>query len=233
MNELIQIAFSPVNLIYTFLLILVIFYWLSVIIGALDFGSFDLDFDFDVDADVDIDMDVDTDIEAGGAGSVAGVLHFFNFGMLPFMIIMSFAILFSWAISVLANYYFGNGTIIFPLILFIPNLFLSLTLTKIITTPLIPIFKNLDSAADPVDYIGMTCKLILPASTYKMGQAEVIIDDSPLLVNVKVAEDNPDNIEKGAEALILRKEKGKPFYIITRIKEEKELFSEPPNNISM
>ena len=109
MNELIQTAFAPVNLVYTFLLILVLIYWLFIIIGALDFGSLDLDFDIDadvdVDMDIDVDADIDTDVEAGsGAGWFIGFLHFFNFGKMPFMVIMSFLILFSWTFSMLANY---------------------------------------------------------------------------------------------------------------------------------
>jgi len=214
MNELIQIAFSPVNIVYTFLLILVISYWLFIIIGAMDFGAFDLDFDFDADMDVDVDMDAD--VSTGGAGSLAGVLHFFNFGKLPFMVIMSFVILSAWTISILTNYYFGGGYILFGLALLFPNLFVSLCLTKVITTPLIPIFEKMESGIAPVDYIGMTCKLILPASNSKLGQAEVLIDDSPLLVNVKVESETIDDFEKGAEAIILRKEKNKPYYIIRK-----------------
>ncbi len=219
MNELIQIAFSPINLAYTFLLILVVLYWLLIIIGAMDFGSFDLDFDLDadVDLDVDLDVDVDADVNTGSVGGIANVLQFFNFGKLPFMVIMSFVVLSTWAISILANYYFGAGSILFALGLVFPNLFVGLCFTKIITTPLIPVFEKMESGIEPVDYVGMTCKLVLPASTSKMGQAEVLIKNSPLLVNVKVHSDYTDNLEKGEEAIILRKEKNKPYYFIKRI----------------
>ena len=55
MQELLHYAVEPVNIVFTGLLILVIMYWLSVMIGALDLSSFDLDFDTDVDIDVDVD----------------------------------------------------------------------------------------------------------------------------------------------------------------------------------
>jgi len=211
MNELIQVAFSPINLFYTFLLILVIMYWLSIIIGVLDFGSFD--FDFDIDADVD----VDTDIEVGGAGALAGFLQFFNFGKLPFMIIVSFVILSAWSISVLANDYFGNESILFAMALLIPNLLVSLFIAKMITTPLIPVFEKLDTSAEPVNYIGMTGKILLPPSVSKMGQAEVLIDDSPLLINVKVENENSNNFKKGEKIVIVRKEKNESYYIINKL----------------
>ena len=213
MNELIQIAFSPVNLVYTFLLILVVMYWMLIIIGAISFEAFDVD--FDLDADVDLDMDVDMD--SGGAGNFAGALHFFNFGKLPFMVIISFLILFSWAISVLVNYYAGDGSILFALALVFPNLFVGLCLTKVITTPLVPVFEKMEAGIEAVDYVGMTCKLVLPPSISQMGQAEVLIDNSPLLVNVKVESESIGEFEKGAEAVILRKEKNKPYYIISSL----------------
>jgi len=211
MNELIQVAFSPINLFYTFLLILVIMYWLSIIIGLLDFGSFD--FDFDIDAEVDLD----TDIEVGGAGALAGFLYFFNFGKLPFMIIVSFVILAAWSISVLVNDYFGNESILFAMALLIPNLLVSLFISKMITTPLIPVFEKLDTSAVPINYIGMTGKILLPPSSSKMGQAEVLIEDSPLLINVKVENDNSNNFKKGEEIVIVRKEKNESYYTIKKL----------------
>ncbi len=211
MNELIQIAFSPMNVVYTFLLVLVVLYWLMIIIGAMDFGSFDIDFD--------VDVDVDADLGAGGAGGIVGVLHFFNFGKIPFMVIMSFVILSSWTGSILANYYFGSGSFLFILALIIPNLLVGLCLAKMITKPLIPIFEKMESGIEPVDYVGMLCKLILPVTNSKMGQAEVIIDNNRLLINVKMEKESTDSLDKGAEALILRKQKDKPYYLIQRYDE--------------
>ncbi len=213
MNELIQVAFSPVNIVYTFLLILVVMYWLSIIIGVLDFGMFD--FDFDIEADADLDADID----AGGVGSIAGFLHFFNFGKLPFMVIMSFVILSCWSISVLLNQY-GGGSILFALAIAAPNILVSLFLAKVITMPLIPVFEKLDTGVEPVDYIGMTAKLVLAAGTSKMGQAEVLIEDSPLLINVKLDNENSENLKKGEEVIILRKEKNQNFYIIKKLNDE-------------
>ncbi len=221
MNELIQISFSPVNVMYTFLLVLVVLYWLMIIIGAMDFGSFDIDLDLEVDADLDID--VDTDISPSGVGGLAGVLQFFNFGKLPFMVIMSFVILSWWIGSVLGNYYFGNGSFLFMMALIIPNFLVGLFLAKIITKPLIPVFQKMDAGVEPVDYVGMLCKIVLPATNSKIGQAEVLIDDNHLLINVKMEKKNTNSLEKGAEALILRKRKNKSYYIIQEF-EEKEIF---------
>ncbi len=217
MNELFQLALSPVNIVYTFLLVLVVFNWLLVIFGALDFGSLDIDFD--------VDVDVDADVSVGGnmAGGLAGVLHFLNFGRIPFMVIMSFVILITWVVSILVNYYIGGGSILFALVLIIPNLFFGLLLTKVITTPLIPVFEKMEAGIRPVDYVGMLGKLVLPATNTKMGQAEVIIDGSPLRVNVKLENENTSSLQKGEEVIILRKQKEKAYYIIKKY-DEAEMF---------
>ena len=220
MTELLQAAFSPVNLMYTLLLILVLIYWLSVIIGAMDFGSLDVDFDLDADLDFDVDADVDVDTDTdmhSSSGGIAAVLHFFNFGKMPFMIVMSFLVLFAWSINVLANFYLGNGSPIFAIAMLIPNLFVSLCLTKIITTPIIPAFKGMDKGAEDIDYIGQVCTLTLPATSSKMGQAEVNYKGSPLLIYVKADPDSNEILKKGEEAVIVQQQKDKSLFIIRRM----------------
>ena len=82
MQELLQAAFSPPNIVFTTLLLVVLLYWASVFMGLLDMGSFDVDLDVDLDVDVDIDADVDADADVS-AGGIAGILHFFNVGQVP------------------------------------------------------------------------------------------------------------------------------------------------------
>ena len=113
------------------------------------------------------------------------------------MLIMSFAIFFAWAVSILANQYLGDGSTLFALGLVFPNLLLSLSLTKLLTTPLVPAFEKLDSGKAPMEYIGQTCQLVLPANTSKMGQAQVLTEDNNLLlINVKVWRKNPKRFTK-------------------------------------
>lgn len=203
MYDLIQLATSPSNIIYTILLVVIVFYWLSVIIGALDVSSFDIDIDTDLDIDTDVDIDADADMETGGVWLNA--LRFFNLGKLPFMIIMTFTVLFSWTINMLISHYLGNTSIVFGLALLFPTLFISLCLTKLITSPLIPLFANLDGGEKDVDYIGLTCTIRLDASTSAVGQAEVYFNNNSLLINIKASEDTPV-LTKGEEAIIIAKE---------------------------
>ena len=228
MQEILQAAITPVNIVFTTLLVFVMMYWVTVLIGVLDIGSFDIDFDTDVDFDVDVDMDVDVDVDAHheigsghGIGGVAGALHFFNFGRLPFMVIMSFLVLFMWLIAVSTNTYWGGGAIPFALAMFFPNLLVSLFVTKIVTKPLIPVFEHFDGSVDPVDYIGLVCTLLLPASSTQMGQAEVMLENnSPLLINVKVEEGISDPILKGEKAVVIKESPDRKYYLIKKVDDE-------------
>jgi len=214
MTELFQAAISAENIIYTLLLAIVILYWFSVIAGALDMNAFDVE--IDIDADLDLDLDADVDGAGGTSGWLAGALHFFNFGKLPTMVILSFVILFAWMINVLMNHYLGGGSLVFALMLMLPNLFISLLFTKIITTPLIPIFQQLNTPEENIDFIGMLCKLTVTANKTKKGQAEVIHQNSSILIYVKVDEDEMDDIKKGEKAIILRPSKDASYFLIRK-----------------
>ena len=216
MHELIQAAFAPNNIVYTTLLIVVLLYWMTVIIGALDISSFDIDFDMDADMDIDadIDADMDTDIDGGSGSWLFEAVQFFNFGKVPFMIIMSFVILFQWAISMLLSHYMGDDSIWFALAMFLPMLFVSLVLTKIVTTPLVPVFKNMNEGEEQIDYIGETCKVLLTTQHDKMGQAEVIFNNNPLLINVKTDNENT-TLKRNDEALII--DKTENYFIIQKL----------------
>jgi hypothetical protein len=213
MLELLNAALEPVTMLYSILMVVILLYWGSVIIGALDFSAFDLDFDLDADADIDAD---------GGAattGWLAGALHFFNFGRLPFMVIMTVVITTAWSLSILGNYYLGHNGWGFALATFIPNLFVSLLVAKGLTAPLVPLFQRLDGTAEAVDYIGRTCRIRLPASASAFGQAEVIVDDASLLISVKTESDELA-LASGEAAVIVGRTPDRRYYLVRRLEPE-------------
>lgn len=215
MQELLQAAFSSPNIVFTVLLLVVLLYWISVFMGLLDIGSFDVDLDVDLDLDVDIDADVDADADVA-AGGIGGILHFFNVGQVPFMVIITFLVLSMWTISILLNHYAGDGSLGFAALMFIPNLAISLLVTKIITSPLVPIFKNLSVSDEPVDYIGQVCTLLLSTSPNELGQAEVSVSGSSLLVSVMA---DHEEIKKGEKALIVQENKEKSYFIVQKLED--------------
>lgn len=210
MTELLQAALEPVSIFYTVLLAIVLLYWFSVILGALDISA--LDFDLDLDADADMDS---------GGSWFAGTLHFFNFGRLPFMVIMSVVILAAWCLAILGNFYIGHHTWGFALATFLPIIFISLVLAKFITTPLIPLFARLDGTAGEIDYIGQVCQIRLPVNAEKFGQAEVQIDGDWLLINVKT-ETNEMALRSGEQALVVGKTPDERYYLVRRLEDQND-----------
>lgn len=228
MQELINMAFSGVNLFYTILLLFALVYCLSVILGALSMDTFDIDVDVDADVEVDIDIDADIDMDADvdvdadtemdmEAGSSAGwfihTLHFFNFGRIPFMIILTISSMTMWLISIYLQKEFGPS---WPMAfaLFIPNLFAGLIVTKILTNPLVPIFEQLDKGEKPVDYVGMECELLFDLKTGEKGQAEVTLENhTSLLITIKLADGQP-TLKKSHKAIVVSENKTEGLYYV-------------------
>lgn len=226
MQELFDIIFQPVHLIYTSLLLVVLLYWLMVMLGAIDTDALDFDLDFDVDADVDVDLDIDADIDSevsqgeisSGGNVFASVLYYFNFGKVPFMLIMSVVILTAWALAIFISLYIPAYNWGHMLIGFLPILFMAFVTAKIVTSPLVPFFEKLNDAAKPIEYIGQVCRLRLPASAEKFGQAEVFIDNAFLLVNVKTEVDKPP-LQAGDEAIILGATDDGQHYLVKKLED--------------
>ncbi len=216
MYELLQEAILPANIVYTGLLVFAMFYWLTVFVGLLDLGS--IDFDFEVDADLDVDVDMDADVDASGhTGGWINALHFLNFGRIPFMVIFSFLSLSMWTIGIWLNRWWGWDSLAFMAITFLPNLAISLIITKVLTTPLLPIFKDYQSGAAPIEYLGQAASLRLPLESGKVAQAEVKNDGSTLLINVKAAPEQLLALEKGKQVVITGKTEDGKYYLVKEL----------------
>lgn len=216
MKELFDFAFSPPIIVYTILLMVFLLYWLTVIIGIFDFSSMDFDIDIDADVDMDVDVDADTDVDASGGGSIVlAILGFFNFGKVPFMVIMSVLSLSMWTIAILGTYYVGDGSILFSIILIPVNLAIGLFITKIVTTPLVPIFAAITrDEAKPIDYIGLLGEIVLETSNNQMGQIEIRHEKSILILNVKAVEEHNEIIKKGTEVVIANHNEDKNLFFV-------------------
>ncbi|MDX2304337.1 MAG: DUF1449 family protein [Microscillaceae bacterium] len=213
MIELLRAAFSPVNIAYTVLLLLVLVYWFTVIIGFLDFHFFD--FDVETDVDVGADAHVATHIEPGeGINPVLSFLVFFNLGKVPFMIFFSFMVLFLWIGSMIGNRYFSDGSEYFALTLLIPNFMVSLLLTKLFTAPLKSVFREdeaeFNSNKEVIGHVG-TAKL--PIDDSSIGQLMVPTKTgAPLILNAKAMQGN--RIERGEKGVVVHYDEENKVFIV-------------------
>ena len=211
MGELIQAAFSPVNLVLTVLLILVVLYWLMVILGALDVDLFDIDLDADIDADADADVDI------ADGGFLRGLLLFFYIGEIPIMILVSILVLSMWSISVIANYRLNpSGSMLIGLPILAGNFVASLFVCKVFFMPFRKFFKALSkdaNASRPV--IGRICTITTTEVSKKMGQAEMSSKGAPILINVVAEGDHV--FHKGDEAVVTGKNSENGVYTIAPV----------------
>ncbi len=211
MSELFNNALTGVNIIPTILLGFVLFYWLTVIIGVIDFDLFD----------IDVDIDGDFDVDAGGdIGPFHAFLAFLNLSELPFMLVFSVIVLVFW---ILAMFMFllpitpgglTNG------LLLIPAFIVSSLIAKIITNPLKKIFKKVYqeelNQGEPI--VGQIITLMCDLKDGRLGQGEIKREGASILINVKQYDENETFI-KGEEAYVTKKNDEKNVYYIIKIKE--------------
>lgn len=136
MTSFINEIFSPINVHATFLLLLVLLYWLMVIFGAVGMESLDLDLDIDADLDGDIDIDA-------GDGLFASLLAFFHVGQVPAILLLSFFALFFWLATVISNHYINTDQNWWHAALgLLPCVIVSMIVTKLTLLSLSPLFPK-------------------------------------------------------------------------------------------
>ncbi|GAB3290507.1 hypothetical protein [Hymenobacter tenuis] len=213
MSELLHAALLPPNLLPTALLVFVLLYWLTVIVGLLDFKSLDLDTSHP--ADVHHGGHLASEPSAFNVSWLNHALAFFNLGRVPLMVFLSLVVLPLWVASILLNYYLGNASFLLGLGLLAPLLLASLLLAKLLTTPFLHLFaameKNHDAGGRPV---GKVCTVLLPTTQDRLGQASVPMrSGSPLVLNVRAAS-AATQLRKGDSALVIDYDEQRRCYLI-------------------
>jgi len=232
MMELIYAAFSPVNLVFTILLLLVVLYWVLMILGALDLDFLHADVDADVDVDVDMDADVDVDggvdvhgdVDGGlGEGSppvhaFTAVLQFFYVGKVPMMVLMTILVLSLWMISLAANHILNPwNSALLGLAIAGGNIVVSAMILKAVGSPLARLFHGLyEDPNRPKSAIGRVGKVLSAEITaQRMGHVEVTGTGAPLVLNA-VAE-GEQVLQRGDEAVVLERSADRGVYIVSQV----------------
>jgi len=207
MTELLQAAVLPPNLVATGLLVFVLLYWLTVIVGLLDFKTADLHLGGHADLHADAGH-----LPGAHADWFNGALAFFNLGRVPLMLFVSFVALPLWVGSILANYYTGNTSLLRGLLFLLPLLLASLFVAKVLTQPFVRLFAALEKDHDSgAVALGKVCTVLLPTTASQLGQATVRIDGAPLMLNVRTT-GRP--LGKGETALVIDYDTPRRCYLI-------------------
>ncbi len=229
MKELIEIAFSPVNAFFSIMCLALILYWLLTILTGFDLDFFDVEFDastdFDVDLDVDSDMDnynpdvdlpqknINTEVQTESIG--VQFLRYFNFDELPLMFMLTILFFSMWFISVNITHAFGWQSNLLGFVMLIPNLIVSLFISKLLTKPLAKLYRMINhKGEEEIDFLGRRCIVKSSVSGEKLGQIEVIVKGDPIRVQAKGFKGV--SISSGEEALIVNESKDKKYYLIEK-----------------
>jgi len=243
MQELYNILFSMVNTPLTIIMIGMIVYWIFALIGAFDINAFDVEADLGIDTDLDIDIDVDTDLDVdtdfeiesdfGGVEDVAGfrgkdlegkrrrklstfkmLLVFFHFVEVPFMMAFTMFVFIWWSLTIYLTQFFHLYDNIMGFVVlaatFIPGLFL----LKFFSYPLKMLFKKFNpKGVENLEIEGRIAKATTLITDKRLGQVELVIDESPIKLNVMCIHKNQE-IKEGTEVLIIKKSKDLKYYLI-------------------
>ncbi|HEY8399992.1 MAG TPA: hypothetical protein VIK89_01950 [Cytophagaceae bacterium] len=204
MLELFTESLRAPNLPATVLLSIVLIYWLISMLGFFDLDMFDAEVEADADA---------PDGVGGGNGALHAISEFFLLGDIPITILISFFALFFWMGTVLTNYYLGNTSMIFALLIYIPCLIVALLLTKIVVTPLAKLYKQLNKDEEhlPSDFSGSVGMVAIDTTHELMGQAEINRNGDCIRVNIKTTPGK--SISKGQSALLIEYYPDKGYYL--------------------
>ena len=215
--ELFEASFQAVNLAYTLLLLLVVVYWVIVMFGMLDLSSLDLDLDAgDVDASAELPDGVDG-IEAADSPLVFdGLLEYFNLRRAPLSVMISFFALSLWMIGVAANQYLNKGqSTALAFGIFFGNVLLSAHIAKFACLPLVPVFTSLRKETS--GHRELMGSLVVVTSAHvdgEFGQVELQEEGAPITL---LARTEGQVLNKGDEAVLLRKESDRDVYLVTKL----------------
>ncbi|GAA3508960.1 hypothetical protein GCM10022393_21170 [Aquimarina addita] len=229
MKELLDIAFSPVNAFFSIMCIVLLLYWILTILTGFDLDFFDVDFeastDFDLDIDADADMDnynpdvdlpqkdLQADIKAEGVG--IQFLRYFNFDELPIMFMLTILFFSIWFISINVTHSFGWQSNWLGFVMLIPNLIISLFVTKLLTKPIAKIYRMVNhKGEEEIDFLGRRCIVKSSVSGEKLGQVEVLVKGDPIRIQAKGFKGVA--IASGEEAFIVNESKDKKYFLIEK-----------------
>jgi hypothetical protein len=216
--ELFQEALSLHNLPLTAMLGMVVFYWLLVMVGGFSF-DFDL-FDSGADGGGAEAGDVSSHPGAGGLSGVMLVAgRVMGLSQVPLALWGSFFVLFLWIGSMILNYRYNGeagardmGTVG---LLLIPNVMISLLLTRIITWPMARLFGTFSRVNyESLQIIGMTGVVTTVELDDRFGQIQVDhAYGAPALVMARLREPGPVLL-KGDRVRVIEPSPDGNFYFV-------------------
>jgi hypothetical protein len=198
------------TIIYTTLLVVVLFYWILALIGVVDIDSGGLDIDTDLQADASAD-------DIGDIGNLASYLMALGLNGVPFSVVVTLITLTAWTLSCLAGMWLlplvptfllqiGAGTLVLLI-----SFAAALPVTARAIRPMRGLFVTHRAQSNTL-LVGQTCVVLTGSVDEKFGRAEVSARGASL--NIRVWAATPNQLSKGAQARIVEYDTAGERYLI-------------------
>jgi len=233
MKDIIHHLFFPIsNAIMTVLMLISVIYWLfSAIMGGLDGIDIASEPSVDLDVDTSFDLqqnhidilhdkepDLDEPVVSHESGLVAKLLHYMNVGQVPFMMVLTIFRFFTWAgslVSTLSPQVVNLGN--WSVIILIPLAVVAIILTHYATLPLGNFLKRTGYHGDEIiDFIGREGVMQSSIEAEKHGIMQLIVNQDPIKVMVASWDGAP--IQFGDRVYIIeRAQTPNLYYVVKRM----------------
>lgn len=228
-------AFAFPTAIWSVLLIFVLLYWLLVILGALDLDVLDgVLGGADGAADGALDGALDGGAEGFDTGDgahegvLASLLATLGLGGVPLTVALSVLIFLGWVLTYLGMELWRRaglailGGVAAGIVVAGVALALALVSTSLALRPLRGTFRT-QEATSRHELIGRICKLTTLRADTGFGQAEIDDGGSPVLMQVRCL--RPNQLTRGAQAIVYDYDREREVFLIAPLDANLEDFS--------
>ncbi|MET7396341.1 hypothetical protein ABZS66_22955 [Dactylosporangium sp. NPDC005572] len=200
MGEFLSATLEFPTVLFTFLLVLVIAYWLIVLFGGTDTEALD-------------------GLDGGAAGGFGGFLGSVGLGGVPATVGLSVLVLVAWFVS-LAGSTVIDGVLL-RLAVLVVALVVAWLMTRLLVVPLRRLFPA-TSGESRAAFVGRTCVVRTGTVTETFGQAEVTAADGSSAI-VQVRQTGADTFTAGSSAVIYEYDQHGEFFWIVPTPGQREL----------
>lgn len=205
-------------IVFTFLLTIVLCYWLMALLGVVDIEMLDVDMDMDVTTDFETEVSIDPNAE--GIGGIAGFMLIWGLTGVPVTVVLSLLIVTSWIIC------YVIVSLLFPLIplgiikhiigvcLLLASFAISIPITAFFIKPFKSFFVT-HNAVKKDSLIGQECQVKTGKVTATFGQG--ILEDGQAGMILDIRADESLGIKKGDSVILIEYNEDDDSYNVAKI----------------
>lgn len=210
MNPFYQNIASFPTIVFTFVLLLVVLYWLIAILGFIDIDF--LDFDL---PDAEGAMEINPDTGMSTSNVLGGMMLRYGLAGIPVTIIISFITLFGWLICYYAAHFLlgfvpsGFFRFLIGIPILLGSLYLAVLITSVIIRPLRPLFQKAQQETVK-KVLGQTVVVRTSRVDNDFGEANLEDGGAGLILKVRTKGDQV--FAKGDRVVLLERLDGDNIY---------------------